>query len=73
MSKNIHVVSHEKGWAVRTEGKKSAAKCTRTQAEAIKVGRQMAKNNQSELVVHGEDGKIRQKNSYGNDPHPPKG
>jgi hypothetical protein len=73
MGKNIHVVPHDKGWAVRTEGNKSATKCTRTQAEAINVGRQMAKNNQSELVVHGENGKIRQKNSYGNDPHPPKG
>ncbi len=27
----------------------------------------------AERIIHGEDGKIRQKNSYGNDPYPPKG
>ena len=25
----------------------------------------------SELVIHGINGKIRDKDSYGNDPHPP--
>nr|MDC2856665.1 DUF2188 domain-containing protein [Ningiella sp. W23] len=33
----------------------------------------VAQNQKSELYVHGKDGKIREKNSYGNDPHPPKG
>jgi hypothetical protein len=24
-------------------------------------------------LIHGEDGRIRERNSYGNDPYPPKG
>lgn len=37
------------------------------------IAREIAINNRSELVVHGTDGRIREKNSYGNDPCPPKG
>jgi hypothetical protein len=25
------------------------------------------------LYIHGQDGRIRERNSYGNDPYPPKG
>ena len=31
------------------------------------------KQDRTELVIHGEDGRIREKSSYGNDPNPPKG
>ncbi|MCA1979310.1 MAG: DUF2188 domain-containing protein [Thiobacillus sp.] len=30
-------------------------------------------NHPSEVLIHGENGRIRERNSYGNDPHPPKG
>ena len=43
-----------------------------TQKQAIDIARQIAKNQQSELVIHKKDGTIRDKDSYGNDPHPPK-
>ena len=39
-----------------------------TQDEAIKHGRHLADEQGSELVVHGEGGEIRQKDSHGNDP-----
>lgn len=32
----------------------------------------IAKNQGSEVIIHREDGTIREKNSYGNDPNPPK-
>ena len=70
--KDIHVVPQGKQWAVKPEG--SAPTSThRTQAAAIDRGRAAAKQNQSELNIHGRDGQIREKNTYGTDPHPPKG
>jgi hypothetical protein len=40
----------------------------RTQGEAVQAGRQLAMQNRSEHTIHGQDGKIREKTSYGNDP-----
>lgn len=71
--KNVHVVKHENGWAVKKEGAKRSSAVTPTQAEAIQKGRQIAQNERSELIVHGRGGKIRQKDSYGSDPYPPRG
>ena len=31
-----------------------------------------AKKKKTEVVIHGRNGKIRSKDSYGNDPNPPK-
>lgn len=70
--KNVWIVKHADGWAVKKEGNKRASKVTDTQKEAIKVGKDQAKSEKSELIVQGEDGKIRQKDSFGNDPNPPK-
>lgn len=42
--------------------------------ESIGVAaRETARHERSELITQGEDGQIRERNSYGNDPHPPKG
>ena len=60
-------------WAVQKSGSERASKVTDTQSAAVRVGRRLAQGEKSELVVHGEDGRIREKNSYGNDPFPPKG
>lgn len=73
MGKNQHVLPHPDGWQVKGEGNERATIVTPTQAKAIEVGRELAMNNKSELLIHGQNGQIRQKNSYGNDPYPPKG
>lgn len=73
MGKNQHVVPRNGNWAVRGEGNNKVTKVTSTQAEAIKVAREIAKNQQSELIIHKQDGTIRGKDSYGNDPFPPRG
>ncbi|WP_417610285.1 DUF2188 domain-containing protein [Owenweeksia hongkongensis] len=72
MGKNQHVVKHQEGWAVKGAGNERATKVTPTQKEAIEAAREIATNQQSEVVIHGRDGKIRDKDSYGNDPFPPK-
>lgn len=70
--KNQHVVKHSNGWAVKGEGNTKATKVTRTQAEAIKVAEDIAKNQKADTKIHGQNGRIRAGNSYGNDPCPPK-
>lgn len=40
-----------------------------TQKEVFEATRELAKNNQSEVSIHrGDNGRIRAKHSYGNDP-----
>ncbi len=68
---NQHVIPLGNGWAVKREGSKRFTVITETQKEAITVARGIARNNKSEIVIHSRDGKIRDKDSYGNDPHPP--
>lgn len=74
MGKNQHVTPHpDGGWQVKGEGNAKATVRTDTQAEAITVAREIARNQESELFIHGLDGRIRERDSYGNDPYPPKG
>lgn len=72
MSKKVHVVPHEKGWAVKKEGNNRSSVVTETKKEAEKAGREIAKEEKSDLIIHGKDGKIQDSDSYGNDPNPPK-
>lgn len=74
MKKNQHVTPHKDGgWQVKGAGNSRATKVTKTQYNAINIAREIAKNKESELVIHNKKGVIRQKNSYGNDPFPPRG
>ena len=70
---NQHVVTHKQGWAVKSVGALRATRVVPTQAEAIDVAKRIAQNNNSEMFIHGRDGKIRERNTYGRDPYPPKG
>ena len=69
----VHTVTHGDGWANRREGAASVSKIFRTKAEAQTAGRETAKREGTEYLIHNKDGKIAERNSYGNDPHPPKG
>lgn len=74
MSKNQHITPHPQGgWQVKGAGNSRATARTTTQAQAIKIGRDIARNQGSELVIHRTNGQIRAKDSYGNDPFPPRG
>lgn len=70
--KNQHVVPRGGEWAIRGSGNSKDTARFKTQKEAINAAREIAKNQQSELLIHGRDGRIRDKNSYGNDPLPPR-
>ncbi|QCI94639.1 DUF2188 domain-containing protein [Novosphingobium sp. EMRT-2] len=71
--KGQHVVPSSGGWSVKKAGASRASSTHATQQEAIAAATQIAKNQRTELYIHGRDGRIRERNSYGNDPHPQKG
>ena len=74
MAKNIHVTKRPDGkWQAIGEGNSRASYVTKTQEQARLKARGQAIKNHSEVLVHGVNGKIRARDSYGNDPYPPKG
>lgn len=68
-----HVVPHPDGWAVKGAGALRASSVHDTQRAAIDAAREVARNQGTELLIHGRNGQIRDRDSYGHDPYPPKG
>lgn len=71
--KNQHVVPHQNGWAVKGPSNQRATSVHDTQQQAIDAARDIARNQQAELVIHRPNGQIRDKDSHGNDSFPPRG
>lgn len=71
--RNQHVVPHDGGWAVKPEGGQRASSIHKTQRGAIERAREISREQNSELFVHGRDGRIRERDSHGRDPYPPPG
>ncbi|PTQ84864.1 DUF2188 domain-containing protein [Nitrosomonas ureae] len=71
--KSQHVVPNPNGgWSVRKTGASRASKVFEKQTEAIDYARTKARDEKTELYIHRRDGTIRERDSYGNDPMPPK-
>ncbi|CAD0000757.1 DUF2188 domain-containing protein [Flavobacterium salmonis] len=71
--KNQHVVPKGDNWAIRGAGNSKVTKVVSTQKEAVQIARKIAINQGSEMLVHGRNGQIRERNTYGKDSFPPKG
>ena len=71
-SKRIHVVPHKDGWATRREGADRVGTTHSTQGGAIDAARERAIRDRGEVIIHRPDGRIRDADSYGNDPNPPR-
>lgn len=71
--RNQHVLPHPGGWAVRGAGSERASSVHSTQQEAISRGREVSGNQGTELLIHGQNGRIRERDSHGKDRFPPKG
>ncbi len=67
---DVHVSRDGNGWKTTQSGEKLSHH--RTQGAAIDRGESVARRDGVDLVTHGRDGKIRSKDSYGNDPLPPR-
>lgn len=68
MGQNYWCTPHDKGWQVKGEGNEQASSVHETQAEAWEETRRLAREARSEALLQGEDGQIRERSSYGNDP-----
>jgi len=70
--KSNHVVPSPSGWSVKKSGAVKASRTFDTKDKAILFARELSKNEKTELYIHKQNGMIQNKNSYGNDPHPPR-
>ena len=68
--KNLHVVRLGKRWSIKNDGRTLSSH--NTQQNAIRSAIIIAKRIHSEVIIHGRDGRIRSKDSYGPDPFPPR-
>ena len=68
-----HVVRRGNKWAVRKTGSVRVTRNFDSQKETIDVARRFAQNQATDLYIHGPDGRIRARDSYGNDLTPPSG
>lgn len=69
----VHVVPRGDRWAVEREGSERASSLHDTQSEAAASGRATARADHTEFLLHGQNGQIRERDSYGGDPYPPTG
>ena len=73
MGKNQHVVPTRGRWGIKGEGNSRLTSTFDRQSDAIAAARQISRNQSSELIIHGRIGQIRERDSHGNDPFPPRG
>ncbi len=69
--KNIHVVHNGNQWQVKQENALQSSGNFDTRQEAFVRAREIAIKNGQDVAIHGLNGRIREKHSYGNDPYPP--
>jgi len=68
----VHTVHKNGEWVNEVEGGGTLSTHA-TKEEAVAAGRREAIARKTEHVIHNLDGRISEKNSYGNDPYPPPG
>jgi uncharacterized protein YdaT len=71
--KEHHVVPHKDGWAVKRENSERASSVQKTKGDAVRIGREISKNQGTEFIIHKKDGTIQESDSHGNDPRSSKG
>jgi hypothetical protein len=70
---NVWVVCSGGKFSIKEEGEATPLIEPTTQRVAIRIARQIAKANRSELIVQGKNGRIRARDSHGFDSFPPRG
>jgi len=64
----IHTVHKDDQWVNEVEGGETIGGVHATKEEAVEVGRARARQDETEHVIHNQDGTISERNTYGNDP-----
>ena len=72
--RNVHTVfnADREMWETKIEKQSNPIKSAHTKEQAMENSVKEAKAREVEHVIHNKDGKISDKDSYGNDPFPPK-
>ena len=74
MAKQHHIVPNgDNGWCVKTDHAQRASRCFQRKQDAVNYGREVSRNQGTELFIHNKNGRIAQKDSHGRDTFPPKG
>jgi hypothetical protein len=73
MAKDYWTTPHEDGWQVKGSGNKKATSVHKKQADAWNEAKDRAREAKGEAYLQGRDNKIRERNTYGNDPRKTKG
>ncbi|ESY07322.1 DUF2188 domain-containing protein [Mesorhizobium sp. RSR565B] len=69
-----HVVTNPNGgWDVKRGGSARASGHFDTKQAAVDYGREVSRNQHTELRIHNQDGRIGQSDSHGRDKFPPRG
>ena len=73
MARSSHHVVHNPngGWDVKRSGAQRSSGHFATKEQAVNAGRQISRNQGTEFVIHGMNGRIQSADSHGNDPCPP--
>lgn len=62
---NLHVVTHEEdGWAIKREGSSNPLSTHGTQKEAISAALDVAQDEETNVIIHRRDGRIREVKSF---------
>lgn len=69
----IEIAPNGTGWKVTQHGLILPLATYPTKAQAEAHGRQVARQQRAEFIIKGLDGRIQARDSYGNDPFPPRG
>lgn len=64
----VHTVYKNDQWVNEIEGGSEVGGSHSTEEDAVAAGRERAKADKTEHVIHNQDGTISERNSYGNDP-----
>lgn len=59
-----HVVPYNEAWAVRREGNKRITSKHRKQSTAINKAKTIARKHRADVIIHREDGTIRDRIAY---------
>ena len=62
---SIHITPHSDGWQVLSGNAKKAYRVVSTQEQAIEIAKTVAKNQQTDIKIHGRNGQIRAGHNYG--------
>ncbi len=66
-AKSQHVVPRGNKWAVRKSGSERVTRRFDTRREVVEAARRLARSQGVEVFIHGRDGRIRVRDSFGID------